>query len=222
MHGRGAEEQEAAEAKGEDDEQAEEEEEEYERPPLLSFSNTDMAFAGDVLVAGSSHGFNVYQLQDDGVPSLMSSIVCPGGQGDVSIVGDLLIMSVQDSRARIDCGLEGVDGRVNEERFRGLRIFDISDLSAPRQVAAIHGLHDRGMKFWDYGNAFLLECSRAGADIAGAPRWPWSWSGPTLPPFWLLGGDTRKCSYPRAGTERRIYGASLFGPPTLIPRSGTP
>jgi uncharacterized protein (DUF305 family) len=107
------------------------------RYPLLSFSNTDMAFAGDVLVAGSYHGFNVYQLDEEGIPSLMSSIVCPGGQGDVSVVGDLLIMSVEQTRGRVDCGLEGVTGDVSEERFRGLRIFDISDLTRPVQVGGV-------------------------------------------------------------------------------------
>jgi uncharacterized protein (DUF305 family) len=131
-------EQNVAEAPGADgDEAGEEEAEEYERYPLLSFSNTDMAFAGDVLVAGSYHGFNVYRLQDDGVPSLMSSIVCPGGQGDVSIVGDLLIMSVEETRGRVDCGLQGVADDASPERFRGVRIFDISDLTRPVQVGAV-------------------------------------------------------------------------------------
>lgn len=37
--------------------------------------------------------------------------------------------------------------------------------SLVRQVAAINKLTERGMYFWDYGNAFLLESSRAGADI---------------------------------------------------------
>ena len=36
--------------------------------------------------------------------------------------------------------------------------------SLRRQVAAINSLHGRGMHFWDYGNAFLLEASRAGAE----------------------------------------------------------
>ena len=108
-----------------------------ERSPLLSFSNTDMAFSGDVMVTGSYHGFNVYRLQEDGVPELFSSVVCPGGQGDVSIVGDLLIMSVEQTRGRIDCGLEGVKQDVSPVRFRGLRIFDISDLARPRQVGQV-------------------------------------------------------------------------------------
>ncbi|KWV93933.1 DUF305 domain-containing protein [Erythrobacter sp. AP23] len=108
-----------------------------ERGSLLSFANTDMAFSGDLLVAGNYHGFNAYRLGDDGVPQLVSSVVCPGGQGDVSIVGDLLLMSVQDSRARKDCGLQGVADDVSDERFRGLRIFDISDITRPRQVGQV-------------------------------------------------------------------------------------
>ncbi|WBY16776.1 DUF305 domain-containing protein [Erythrobacteraceae bacterium WH01K] len=108
-----------------------------ERGSLLSFANTDMAFSGDLMVAGSYHGFNIYRLAADGVPALVSSVVCPGGQGDVSVVGDLLVMSVQDSRARKDCGLEGVTGKVSDERFRGIRIFDIADASRPRQVGQV-------------------------------------------------------------------------------------
>ena len=107
------------------------------RRPLLSFSNTDMAFSEDILVAGSYHGFNVYKLGDTAAPELISSIVCPGGQGDVSIVGDLLIMSVEETRGRVDCGLEGIQGDVSKDRFRGLRIFDIADITKPVQVGQV-------------------------------------------------------------------------------------
>ena len=108
-----------------------------QRYPMLSFSNTDMAFTKDMLVAGSYHGFNIYRLEEDGFPNLMTSVVCPGGQGDVSVVGDLLIMSVQDTRGRLDCGLQGVDPEPNEERFRGIRLFDISNPEMPIQVGAV-------------------------------------------------------------------------------------
>ena len=107
------------------------------RSSPLDFANTDIAFSGNMMVAGNYHGFNAYELGEDGVPTLVSSIVCPGGQGDVSIVGDILVMSVQDSRARLDCGLEGVQGDVNEERFRGVRVFDISDIRNPVQVGQV-------------------------------------------------------------------------------------
>ncbi len=45
--------------------------------------------------------------------------------------------------------------RFKEEVYASLR----------RHVAAINGLVDRGMYFWDYGNAFLLESGRAGAEV---------------------------------------------------------
>jgi hypothetical protein len=107
------------------------------RSPLLSFANTDMAFRGDLMVVGSFHGFNVYRLQGEEAPQLLSSVVCPGGQGDVSIAGDILIMSVEQTRGRVDCGLEGVQVDASPERFRGLRIFNIADPTQPKQVGQV-------------------------------------------------------------------------------------
>ncbi len=107
------------------------------RSPILSFANTDMAFRDNVLVAGNYHGFNIYQIDQMGIPELLSSVVCPGGQGDVSIVDDLLIMSVEQTRSRLDCGLEGVSKEASPDRFRGIRIFDISNLYEPKQVGAV-------------------------------------------------------------------------------------
>ena len=104
---------------------------------MLSFSQSDMAFRDDLLVTGSYHGFNIYRIDEEGLQKLITSVVCPGGQGDVSIVGDLLIYSVEQTRGRLDCGLEGVTVDASLDRFRGLRIFDISDLSRPMQVGAV-------------------------------------------------------------------------------------
>lgn len=131
------EEAEAAAAAERGDEEEESLTEFAERSPLLDFANTDLAFFNDIMVAGNYHGFNIYRLGDDGAPTLLSSVVCPGGQGDVSVAGNLLVMSVEQTRGRVDCGLQGVEGDVSEERFRGLRIFDISDLTAVRQVGQV-------------------------------------------------------------------------------------
>jgi len=125
----------------EDDEPADDAEEDDtpqfgSRSPFLSFSNTDMAFSGDLMAVGNYHGFNLYRLGGS-EPELITSVVCPGGQGDVSIVGDLLIMSVEQTRGRVDCGRQGVSEDVSAERFRGIRIFDIADPLAPRQVGQV-------------------------------------------------------------------------------------
>ncbi|MEL6257786.1 MAG: DUF305 domain-containing protein, partial [Pseudomonadota bacterium] len=124
-------------AERDEDEQSLENTQWGERYPFLSFSNTDMAFFGDTLIAGNYHGFNIYKLDEVGLPNLVSSVVCPGGQGDVSVVGDLLIMSVEQTRGRVDCGLQGIDEDVSADRFRGVRIFDISNLRRPIQVGQV-------------------------------------------------------------------------------------
>jgi uncharacterized protein (DUF305 family) len=108
-----------------------------ERGSPYDFAQTDMAFSGDLLATGNYHGFNLYRIVAEREPQLVSSVVCPGGQGDVSIVGNLLLMSVEASQGRVDCGLQGVSGRISPERFRGLRVFDISDVTRPRQVAQV-------------------------------------------------------------------------------------
>ena len=104
---------------------------------FLAFANSDLAFKGVNVVMGNFHGFNTYNVEDARRPKLVASIACPGGQGDVSIYGNLLFMSVEQTRGRVDCGTQGVAATVSTERFRGVRIFDISDLKNPKQVAAV-------------------------------------------------------------------------------------
>src|SRR6185369_3090700 len=56
----------------------------------LNFANSDLAFSGTHLFMGNFHGFNTYGVEDPKKPKLLASIVCPGGQGDVSVRGNLL------------------------------------------------------------------------------------------------------------------------------------
>jgi len=103
----------------------------------LNFANSDLAFQGNHAFLGNFAGFNIYDIENTRKPRAVTSVVCPGGQGDVSVYGNLLFMSVEQTRGRIDCGVDGVEDPVSKERFRGVRIFDISDINKPRQVAAV-------------------------------------------------------------------------------------
>src|SRR5690606_14266039 len=103
----------------------------------FSMMNSDMAFRGNTLFLGNFHGLQVYDISDPTNPTLRATLPCPGGQNDVSIYGDLLFMSVEETRGRLDCGAQGVAEPVSAERFRGVRIFDVSDVEHPRQVAAV-------------------------------------------------------------------------------------
>jgi hypothetical protein len=102
-----------------------------------NFTNSDIAFDEHRLFLGNYHGFNVYDIEEPKDPKLLASTVCPGGQGDVSVYRNLLFMSVEQDRGRLDCGLQGHQSAVSKDRFRGVRIFDISNVSNPRQVAAV-------------------------------------------------------------------------------------
>jgi hypothetical protein len=118
----------------------------------LAYANSDFAFQGTHLFQGNFYGVNFYDISNPAKTSLIASLVCPGGQGDVSVYGKLLFMSVEMPNGRLDCGTQGFpplpppepghekDHRLpaaSPERFRGVRIFDISDLKNPKQVAAV-------------------------------------------------------------------------------------
>jgi hypothetical protein len=94
---------------------------------------SDLAFSGNHAFMGNFNGFNIFNISTPNNPTVVTSVVCPGGQGDMSVHGDLLFMSVEESRARVDCGTDPSQGT----RFQGLRIFDISDVSNPVQVATV-------------------------------------------------------------------------------------
>jgi hypothetical protein len=147
-----------------------------ENPGDGSFSNTDMAFQGNYAFVGNYNGFQVWNIADPANPTLHVSVICPGGQGDVSVFRNLLFMSVQETRSRIDCGTQGAPGEVNAERFRGVRIFDISDLSNPTQVGAVQtcrGSHTHTVvrDLGDESRVFVYNSGtsqvRSGEELAG-------------------------------------------------------
>jgi hypothetical protein len=140
----------------------------------MALANSDLAFQENLVIVGNFHGFNVYDVSDPASPTLRTSVVCPGGQGDVSVYGNLVFFSAQETRGRIDCGPEGAAGQVNEERFRGVRIFDISNLDAPRQVPRCRPAAARTPTPWSRTRTTppsSTSTTRARARYVPPPRW---------------------------------------------------
>jgi hypothetical protein len=102
-------------------------------PGDFGFVNSDIAFQGDHAFVGNFNGFQIYDISNRSDATLLTEVVCPGGQGDVSVYRNLLFMSVEESRAMVNC----LDTPPSGGRFQGVRIFDISNLALPRQVAAV-------------------------------------------------------------------------------------
>jgi hypothetical protein len=118
----------------------------------LAFANSDLAFQRNHLFQGNFYGVNIYDISSPAKTVLVTSLVCPGGQGDVSVYKNLLFMSVEMPNGRLDCGTQGFAPEppppaghekerrlpvAQKDRFRGVRIFDISDIQNPKQVAAV-------------------------------------------------------------------------------------
>ncbi|HEX2779464.1 MAG TPA: hypothetical protein VHM30_08190 [Gemmatimonadaceae bacterium] len=103
----------------------------------FGFANSDLAFRGSYVFQGNYNGFQVWDISKPASPALRASLICTGGQGDVSVYRNLLFMSVEETRGRLDCGAQGVTDTVSADRFRGVRIFDITDVDHPKQVASI-------------------------------------------------------------------------------------
>ncbi len=116
----------------------------------LAFSNSDLAFQGHHLFQGNFYGVNVFDISHPANATLLTTLVCPGGQGDLSAYKNLLFMSVEMPNGRLDCGTQGFPPEppqpagqkkrppaAQKDRFRGVRIFDISDIKNPKQVAAV-------------------------------------------------------------------------------------
>ena len=107
-------------------------------PGALSGSNvnSDIAFTGDHAIVGNYSGFGIYDVSDPTEPTLQTTVTCPGSQNDVSVYGDLLFLSVEQTSARIDCKAP-VAGQPGSEVFRGVRIFDISDKANPVNLGGV-------------------------------------------------------------------------------------
>src|SRR6266516_4786092 len=121
----------------------------------LAYANSDLAFQGNHLFQGNFYGVNIYDISDPAKTTLLTSMICPGGQGDVSVYKNLLFMSVEQPNGRLDCGTQGFPPAppapepaageqrkpnpppAQKDRFRGVRIFDIADIRNPTQVAAV-------------------------------------------------------------------------------------
>ncbi len=139
----------------------------------LGSTNSDLAFKGQYIIVGNYNGFNIYDASNPEKTVLKTSVMCPGSQGDPTVYGNLLFISVESTNSRVDCGTQGIPlppgyvppapqprpqpaagaapgggggggGRParapeppSKERFRGLRIFDISDISNPKQLPGV-------------------------------------------------------------------------------------
>ena len=99
--------------------------------------NSDITFTGKYAIQGNFGGLVIWDMTDPSKPSLVTSYPCPASQNDVSVYRNLMFMSVEANNGRTDCMAGGVPDTVSPLRMRGVRIFDITDIKAPKLIANV-------------------------------------------------------------------------------------
>jgi hypothetical protein len=106
-------------------------------PGDVRLMNSDLAFTGNYVFQGNYSGYQVWDISNPARPALRTAYVCPGSQSDVSVYRNLLFVSAEATNGRVDCGMQGVADTVSHDRARGIRVFDISDIGAPKLLTMV-------------------------------------------------------------------------------------
>ena len=148
-------------------------------PPTEKFvgsTNSDLAFTGKYVIQGSYNGYQVWDISNPSKPAIKIANYCPASQSDVSVYKNLLFVSSESNTGRIDCGPGGVKEAVSPDRLRGIRIFDITDIEHPKNVANVQtcrGSHTHTVLVdpKDRANVYVYVSGSAGirsdAELAG-------------------------------------------------------
>jgi len=121
-------------------------------PPAAAFQS-DLAFTGELAVAGNYNGFRVMDVSDPASPNVVRDVWCPGPQNDVSIWGDLIILSVDTVLTNPSCSGERANPQTLETGWEGLRIFRLSDVLATEPGAdGFTRLEPAGTVYTDCGS----------------------------------------------------------------------
>ena len=106
-------------------------------PGFLGITNSDLAFTGNYVIQGNYNGPVIWDISNPARPQLVTAYSCPASQNDVSVYKNLMFMSSEGTASRLDCKPGGIQAPVSNERMRGVRIFDISDIKNPKLIKSV-------------------------------------------------------------------------------------
>jgi hypothetical protein len=109
----------------------------YPSERFIGSTNSDLAFLGKYAIQGNYNGYQVWDLTNPRSPTLTTAYFCPASQSDVSVYKNLLFVSAEAVSARLDCGSQGVPDPVSHDRIRGIRIFDVTDITKPKYITNV-------------------------------------------------------------------------------------
>lgn len=99
-------------------------------PRSTPATQSDLAFVGKMVIAGNYNGFRIFDISDPENPTLLKDVLCRGQQGDVSIWGDALVVSVDEVLTGPECGAGPAVPATLESGWEGLRVFSLKEVLA--------------------------------------------------------------------------------------------
>jgi len=102
--------------------------------PFVGVTSSDLAFKDNYVFQGNYNGIMVWDVSNPAQPDLVTEYVCPASQSDVSVYGNLMFVSGEGLSGRLDCGSQGVEDAISSDRLRGIRIFNIDDVTQPEYI----------------------------------------------------------------------------------------
>jgi hypothetical protein len=98
--------------------------------------NTDLAFQGDYAFQGNYNGFVIWDIAEPTNPQVVSQVVCPGSQNDISVYGNLVFLSTDSSRSDDSCNSTSQSAALKSS-WEGMKIFDVTDKANPVYIKSI-------------------------------------------------------------------------------------
>jgi hypothetical protein len=117
----------------------------FNSPNATGAINSDLAFWGDRAYAGNYDGFRIFDVSNPASPALLSDFRCHGPQNDVVVWQNrFLFTAIDRTQTGPECGSvdttnpDGTPFHDDPTGWEGVRIFDVSDPTAPRQVGSVY------------------------------------------------------------------------------------
>ena len=97
--------------------------------------HSDLAVWENLAFFGNYVGFRVFDISNRARPVLLADVPCHGAQNDISVWENLVFLSIDRPQTAPDCASANTPAGVTG--FEGIRIFDVTNPSAPRFVKAV-------------------------------------------------------------------------------------
>lgn len=195
-------------------------------PPFAGVTNSDLAFTGKYVIQGNYNGYQVWDISNPRRPEIKTSYLCPASQSDVSVYGNLLFVSAEGQTGRADCGTQGVPDTVSAERVRGIRIFDVTDITKPKyltNVQTCRGSHTHTVVSDPKDPAHVYIYVSGSSRVRSPSELPGCLDAPQSDPNTsLFRIEVIQVPLANPAAARIINGARIFENLTAPPRRGQP